>query len=77
VSIVMFGITSLICGLAQSAPVLIVSRFFQGMGGGAMLICQVATATIMPPMIGPNPRPMPKMIPQAPNALLRSRPSWN
>ncbi|MFP4894048.1 MFS transporter [Paraburkholderia sp. EG304] len=42
VSIVMFGITSLICGLAQSAPVLIVSRFFQGMGGGAILICQVA-----------------------------------
>ncbi|MGF6743737.1 EmrB/QacA subfamily drug resistance transporter [Paraburkholderia atlantica] len=41
-SIVMFGITSLICGLAQSASVLIVSRFFQGMGGGAMLICQVA-----------------------------------
>lgn len=41
-SIVMFAVTSLICGLAQSAPVLIVSRFFQGMGGGAMLICQVA-----------------------------------
>ncbi|MBB5507705.1 MFS family permease [Paraburkholderia sp. JPY681] len=28
-SIVMFGITSLICGLAQSASVLIVSRFFR------------------------------------------------
>ncbi|NML33961.1 MFS transporter [Paraburkholderia antibiotica] len=41
-SCVMFGITSLVCGLAQSASVLIVSRFFQGMGGGAMLICQVA-----------------------------------
>lgn len=41
-SIVVFGITSLVCGLAQSASVLIVSRFLQGMGGGAMLICQVA-----------------------------------
>ncbi|TDV06791.1 MFS transporter [Paraburkholderia caballeronis] len=41
-SIVTFAVTSLICGLAQSAPVLIVSRFLQGMGGGAMLICQVA-----------------------------------
>ncbi|CAB3756518.1 MFS transporter [Paraburkholderia humisilvae] len=41
-SIVMFAVTSLVCGLAQSAPVLIVSRFLQGMGGGAMLICQVA-----------------------------------
>ena len=28
-SIVMFAVTSLICGLAQSAPVLIVSRFFK------------------------------------------------
>jgi MFS family permease len=41
-SIVMFGITSLVCGLAQSASVLIVSRFLQGVSGGAMLICQVA-----------------------------------
>jgi EmrB/QacA subfamily drug resistance transporter len=42
ISIVVFAITSLLCGLAQSAPVLIVGRFLQGMGGGAMLICQVA-----------------------------------
>lgn len=42
ISIVVFALTSLACGLAQSAPVLIVSRFLQGMGGGAMLICQVA-----------------------------------
>jgi EmrB/QacA subfamily drug resistance transporter len=41
-SIVAFGLTSLICGLAQSASVLIVSRFLQGMAGGAMLICQIA-----------------------------------
>lgn len=42
ISIVAFGITSLICGLAQDVFVLIVSRFLQGMSGGAMLICQVA-----------------------------------
>jgi MFS family permease len=41
-SLAVFGITSLICGVAESAPVLIVSRFLQGMGGGAMLICQIA-----------------------------------
>ncbi|WP_087686958.1 MFS transporter [Pandoraea sp. PE-S2R-1] len=41
-SIVIFAVTSLICGLAQSAAVLIVSRFLQGVGGGAMLICMVA-----------------------------------
>lgn len=41
-SIVVFAVTSLICGLAQSASVLIVSRFLQGVGGGAMLICMVA-----------------------------------
>ncbi|MDE1184831.1 MFS transporter [Paraburkholderia sp.] len=41
-SIVLFAMTSLVCGYAHSAPVLIVSRFLQGMGGGAMLICQVA-----------------------------------
>jgi len=42
ISIVMFALTSLLCGLAQSAIVLILSRFLQGMAGGAMLICQVA-----------------------------------
>ncbi|MCP3398704.1 MFS transporter [Bradyrhizobium sp. CCGB20] len=42
VSIAVFGLASLICGLAQDALVLIVSRFLQGMSGGAMLICQVA-----------------------------------
>ncbi|MGO4683528.1 MFS transporter [Hyphomicrobium sp. 2TAF46] len=41
-SIVVFGLASLICGLAQGAVLLIVSRFLQGMSGGAMLICQVA-----------------------------------
>lgn len=42
ISIVVFAVTSLLCGFAPNAPVLIVSRFLQGMGGGAMLICQVA-----------------------------------
>ncbi|MGH6858651.1 MAG: MFS transporter [Phyllobacterium sp.] len=42
VSIVLFGLTSLLCGLAQNMSVLIASRFLQGMSGGAMLICQIA-----------------------------------
>lgn len=42
ITLVLFGIASLICGLAQSIPVLIVSRFFQGISGGAMLICQIS-----------------------------------
>ncbi|MFM0001769.1 MFS transporter [Paraburkholderia dipogonis] len=42
IGIALFGITSLICGLAQSVPTLIVARLLQGASGGAMLICQVA-----------------------------------
>jgi EmrB/QacA subfamily drug resistance transporter len=42
ISILLFGITSLFCGLAQNTLVLIISRFLQGMGGGAMLICSIA-----------------------------------
>lgn len=42
ISILAFGITSLICGLAQDVGVLIASRFLQGLAGGAMLIAQVA-----------------------------------
>ncbi|SCX38461.1 MFS transporter [Variovorax sp. EL159] len=42
VGVLLFGITSLVCGIAQSASVLIVSRFLQGLAGGAMLICQLA-----------------------------------
>lgn len=37
-----FGLTSLLCGFAQNVSILIASRFLQGMGGGTMLICQVA-----------------------------------
>jgi len=42
VGVVLFGATSLACGIAGNAPVLIVSRFLQGLAGGAMLICQLA-----------------------------------
>ncbi|MCO4316567.1 MFS transporter [Phyllobacterium sp. 21LDTY02-6] len=42
VGIVVFGIASLVCGLAETAPVLIAARFLQGTSGAAMLACQVA-----------------------------------
>jgi EmrB/QacA subfamily drug resistance transporter len=42
VGITAFGLSSLVCGLAQDAALLIVARFLQGLSGGAMLICQVA-----------------------------------
>lgn len=42
VAIAAFGITSLICGVAQSVEMLIVARFLQGLSGGALLICQIA-----------------------------------
>ncbi|MFM0714779.1 MFS transporter [Paraburkholderia strydomiana] len=42
VGIALFGITSLLCGFAQSVPMLIAARLLQGASGGAMLICQVA-----------------------------------
>jgi EmrB/QacA subfamily drug resistance transporter len=41
ISLIVFGITSLVCGLAQTAPVLIVSRFLQGIGAGAMIVTQI------------------------------------
>ncbi|MGM3275214.1 MFS transporter [Ralstonia sp. 24A2] len=41
-TIALFGVASLLCGLAWSTPVLIASRFLQGASGGAMLICLVA-----------------------------------
>ncbi|WP_248752748.1 MFS transporter [Pseudomonas sp. MWU15-20650] len=37
-----FGLASLACGLATSASTLIVARFVQGLGAGAMMICQFA-----------------------------------
>jgi EmrB/QacA subfamily drug resistance transporter len=42
ISLAAFGLTSLICGLAQGVATLIVARFLQGLSGGAMLICQIA-----------------------------------
>lgn len=42
VSVTLFGLTSLLCGLAQNLPMLIVGRALQGASGGAMLICEVA-----------------------------------
>jgi len=41
-SIIAFGLTSLMCGLATTAPWLIVGRFLQGLSGGAMLTCLIA-----------------------------------
>ncbi len=38
----LFGLASLACGLATDATMLIVARFVQGIGGGAMMICQFA-----------------------------------
>jgi EmrB/QacA subfamily drug resistance transporter len=42
ISTVAFGLTSLMCGLASSMPVLIVGRFLQGLAGGVMLTSQFA-----------------------------------
>ncbi len=41
-SLWLFGLASLACGLAGSAPLLIAARFAQGVGAGAMMICQFA-----------------------------------
>lgn len=43
ITLILFGFSSLICGLSQNVTLLVISRFFQGVSGGAMLICQVAT----------------------------------
>jgi EmrB/QacA subfamily drug resistance transporter len=42
VGLVLFGLTSLICGLASSAWTLVAARFLQGASGGAILICGTA-----------------------------------
>jgi len=38
----LFGLASLACGLAEDASLLIGARFVQGVGAGAMMICQFA-----------------------------------
>ena len=43
ITLLLFAISSLICGISQNISVLIISRFFQGVSGGAMLISQIAT----------------------------------
>jgi EmrB/QacA subfamily drug resistance transporter len=42
ISIVAFGLTSVMCGMAQNALWLIVGRLLQGLSGGAMLTCLIA-----------------------------------
>lgn len=42
IGILMFGIASLVCGLADNVSVLIGARFLQGISAAAMLSCQVA-----------------------------------
>ncbi|MBF6637116.1 MFS transporter [Rouxiella silvae] len=42
ISIIAFGLTSLLCGISTTAPMMIVGRFLQGISGGAMLICLIA-----------------------------------
>ncbi|MCZ4432886.1 MFS transporter [Agrobacterium sp. SOY23] len=41
-SIAAFALSSLACGMTQNVSVLIGARFFQGLSGGAMLVCQIA-----------------------------------
>lgn len=42
IGLVLFGLTSLICGLASSPWTLVAARFLQGASGGAILICGTA-----------------------------------
>lgn len=42
IGLILFGLTSLICGLASSAWTLVAARFLQGASGGAILICGTA-----------------------------------
>jgi EmrB/QacA subfamily drug resistance transporter len=42
INVIGFGITSVVCGIAGTTELLIASRFFQGLTGGAMFICTIA-----------------------------------
>lgn len=48
-SIGLFGLTSLVCGVATDVTTLIVSRFLQGVAGGAMLTCLVTILNVQFP----------------------------
>jgi EmrB/QacA subfamily drug resistance transporter len=41
-SVLAFGIASLLCGLAPGIVALVAARFLQGLAGGAMFICSIA-----------------------------------
>jgi EmrB/QacA subfamily drug resistance transporter len=41
-TVLAFGLASVLCGLASGTAVLIAGRFLQGMAGGAMFICSIA-----------------------------------
>lgn len=56
ISIIAFGLTSLMCGLAESALWLIVGRFLQGLSGGAMLTCLIAILSFQFPQGKPRSR---------------------
>lgn len=42
IAVAAFGLSSLVCGMADDISTLIIARFLQGMSGGAMLIAQIA-----------------------------------
>jgi MFS family permease len=46
ISIGLFGLASLVCGLSTNVTTLIVSRFLQGVAGGAMLTCLVTILNV-------------------------------
>lgn len=54
ITIVAFGVASLMCGLATDTLALIISRFVQGMAGGAMFICSIAVLSHQFPLRVPN-----------------------
>lgn len=41
-TVLAFGIASLLCGLATDTAALVLARFLQGLAGGAMFICSIA-----------------------------------
>lgn len=42
ITVLAFGLSSLLCGIAPGTAALIAARFLQGMAGGAMFICSIA-----------------------------------